>query len=82
MTTKLTLTIDDAVISMAKKYAQQKGQSLSGIIENYLKSLTANEKQNETISPKILKFMGVIHLPENYDYKQELTKSLAKKYKK
>ncbi|MCU0359435.1 MAG: DUF6364 family protein [Bacteroidia bacterium] len=81
MNTKLTLTIDDEVISIAKKYAKQKGKSLSDIVENYLMSLTSKEVKEERISPKILKLMGVIELPENYDYKKELTKGLLKKYK-
>ena len=48
MTTKLTLTIDDAVISVAKKYAKNKGKSLSDIVENYLMTLTAKESHEET----------------------------------
>jgi hypothetical protein len=82
MTTKLTLTLDNAVIAVAKKYAKNKGKSLSGIVENYLKSLTSNNELEEEISPKILKLMGCIDLPENYDYKKELSKSLNKKYKR
>jgi len=81
MTTKLTLTIDDSVISTAKKYAKEKGKSLSDIVENYLMSLTSKEIKEEKISPKILKLMGVIKLPNSFDYKKELTKGLAKKYK-
>ena len=81
MTTKLTLTIDDSVISTAKKYAKQKGKSLSDIVENYLMSLTSKENKEERISPRILKLMGAIELPVNFDYKKELTKALAKKYK-
>jgi hypothetical protein len=81
MTTKLTLTIDDSVISVAKKYAKQKGKSLSDIVENYLMSLTSKENKEERISPRILKLMGSIELPVNFDYKKELTKALAKKYK-
>lgn len=81
MTTKLTLTIDDSVISIAKKYAKQKGKSLSDIVENYLMSLTSKENKDEQISPKILKLMGVIKLPDNFDYKKELTNALSKKYK-
>ncbi len=81
MTTKLTLTIDDSVISVAKKYAKQKGKSLSDIVENYLMSLTAQENKEETISPRILKLMGAIELPKDFNYKKELTKGLSKKYK-
>ncbi|MBI1316577.1 hypothetical protein GC167_06940 [bacterium] len=80
MNTKLTLTIDDAVISVAKKYAKSKGKSLSDLVENYLKTIAANEGTDEAISPRILKLMGVIELPEDFDYKSALTDGLAKKY--
>ena len=81
MTTKLTLTIDDSVIAIAKKYAKQNGKSLSDIVENYLLLLSSKGKTEENISPSILKLMGSIELPDNFDYKKELTKGLAKKYK-
>ena len=81
MTTKLTLTIDDSVISIAKKYAKRKRKSLSNLVENYLMSLTSKEDKEEVISPRILKLMGVIQLPQDFDYKKELTKGLSKKYR-
>ena len=82
MTTKLTLTIEDSVIDSAKKYAQKNGKSLSDIVENYLKSITSKEKNEDAISPEVLQLMGVIKLPKNFDYKTELGNALAKKYKK
>lgn len=84
MTTKLTLTIEDKVIESAKKYAQKKGKSLSHLVENYLKSISSNPKENneEIISPKVLKLMGVIKLPGDFDYKSELSNALTKKYAK
>jgi hypothetical protein len=81
MTTKLTLTIDDSVITIAKKYAKKNGKSLSDIVENYLMSLTSKESKEDKISSKVLKLMGVIKLPQDFDYKTELTKGLSKKYK-
>jgi hypothetical protein len=81
MTTKLTLTIDDSVISIAKKYAKQKGKSLSDIVENYLMSLTSKEVKEENISPKVLKLMGRVKLPDDFDYKKALSESIAKKHK-
>ena len=69
MTTKLTLSIDDSVIIKAKKYAKIKGKSLSDIVENYLSSITAKEDKSDEISPKILKLMGSIELPDNFNYK-------------
>ncbi|MBK7884369.1 MAG: hypothetical protein IPJ81_11720 [Chitinophagaceae bacterium] len=80
MTTKLTLTIEESVISSAKKYATKKGKSLSDIVENYLKSISTKENEPIAISPKISKLMGVIKLPRNFNYKIELEKALIKKY--
>jgi hypothetical protein len=83
MTTKLTLTIDDTVIHSAKRYAELKGRSLSDMVETYLKSLSAKPQiDDESISPKVLKLMGVIKLPADFDYKKELGNALAKKHKK
>jgi hypothetical protein len=52
MTTKLTLTMEDKVISSAKKYARQKGKSLSDIVENYLKSISGTEITTEDFDYK------------------------------
>jgi len=82
MTTKLTLTIDDAVISSAKKYAKKKNTSLSGIVENYLKSISAKELPATGISPEILKLMGSVKLADDFNYKKELGRALIKKYRK
>lgn len=82
MTTKLTLTIEEKVISSAKKYAQKEGKSLSNLVENYLKSIIANNAEETTLSPRIKKLMGVITLPADFDYKTALGDSLAKKHTK
>ncbi|WP_316805954.1 DUF6364 family protein [Pedobacter agri] len=81
MTTKLTLTMEDSVISSAKKYARQRGKSLSDIVENYLKSIATPEDTTEKLSPKVMKMMGVIKLPQDYDYKKDLGNALTKKHK-
>ncbi|WP_158859123.1 DUF6364 family protein [Lunatibacter salilacus] len=82
MNTKLTLTIEKEVIEIAKKYAKEKGQSLSELVENYFKFVTAervkvSEKQ---LSPKVRKLRGIIKANDNLDYKQILTEELSKKY--
>jgi hypothetical protein len=81
MTIKLTLTIDDSVITAAKKYAKNTGKSLSYIVENNLKILTSREPKDESISPRIFKLMDSIELPENFEYNSALKDSLSKKYK-
>jgi hypothetical protein len=81
MTIKLTLTIDDSVITAAKKYAKNTGKSLSYIVENNLKILTSREPKDESISPRIFKLMDSIELPENFEYNSALKDSFSKKYK-
>lgn len=80
MTTKLTLTIEESVIDAAKQYAHQKGKSLSSIVENYLKSVSAKKENNMQLSPEVAKLMGVIQLPDDFDYKSSLGTAISKKH--
>lgn len=40
MSTKLTISLDQAVIEQAKLYASKKGTSLSALVEQYFRTLT------------------------------------------
>lgn len=83
MNTKLTLTIEERIIDSAKRYARFHGKSLSGIVENYLKVLASKgpeKKPNpEKLSPRVEELMGVIELPEDFDYKRTLANAIIKK---
>ncbi|BAU55993.1 DUF6364 family protein [Mucilaginibacter gotjawali] len=81
MTTKLTLTLEGDVILSAKKYARKNGKSLSGIVENYLKTIASATDTDVTLSPKVSRLMGAIKLPEDFDHKKELGNILTQKYK-
>ena len=80
MNTKLTLIIEKEIIEVAKKYAKEKGQSLSGLIENYLKFITTDRRQitPEKLSPKVQKLRGIIKTGDKIDYKEVLTEELSK----
>jgi len=81
MSSKLTLTIDKSVIDKAKKYAKDKGRSLSDIIENFLKAITEDVHNDEIeIGPIVKSLRGSFKAPDDFDYKKELTDALAKKY--
>ncbi len=81
MDTKLTITLEKTVIQKAKTYAKGKGQSLSNIIENYLKTLSANEVPASIELPPIVKQLkGSFKAPKDFDYKKELTKAIIKKH--
>jgi replicative DNA helicase len=81
MNTKLTLTIEQSVIEKAKKYASERGRSLSDIIENYLKVITKEEQKRDIeLTPMVKSLKGSFKAPKSFDYKTELSKSLIKKY--
>lgn len=88
MNTKLTLSIDKSVIAQAKEYAAQQGRSLSDLVENYLKSVAGNPKEQHPghdhipLTPIVKSLKGAFKAPDDFDYKKELTKSLASKYDK
>ena len=84
MTTKLTLTIDDSVLMKAKKFAKQKGTSISRLLEDYLKVImhesSVKEKDKEDLSPLVKSLQGTFKMPANFDYKNALNQSLSEKY--
>jgi hypothetical protein len=82
MTTKLTLTIEEQVIKNAKKYARKKRRSLSGLVENYLRTLSSSDNQPEEISPRVKRLIGSIKLPEDFDYKKAPGDTIARKHRK
>ncbi len=83
MNTKLTLTIEQSVIERAKLYAKQKGQSLSDIVENYLKAISnENHVPEMNITPVVKSLKGSFKAPSVLDYKKEPAKSLSKKYRR
>jgi len=81
MNTKLTLTIEQKVVSKAKVYAKRKGHSLSDIIENYLKVVTQDGiKSDIEMTPIVKSLRGSIKAPSNFNYKKNLSMRLSKKY--
>ena len=82
MNTKLTLTIEQTIIKRAKKYARQKGRSLSDIIENYLKIIIKDKAKSDIeITPLTKSLKGSFKAPDNFDYKKQLSKGLSEKYR-
>lgn len=83
MDTKLTLTIEQSVIEKAKVYAKQKGQSLSDMVENYLRSVTHStgpDAGEMVASPLVSSLRGSFKSNSEGDDKEELTSILEKRY--
>lgn len=82
MDTKLTLTIEKEVISIAKTYAKEKGQTLSDLVENYFRLITRNREpvKPENLSPRVQRLRGIIKVNKPINHKTILTDELSKKY--
>lgn len=74
MTTKLTLSLDDQVISRAKKIARQRGKSLSKMVEEYFRSIQVKKTKKssflEHLEKNIKPQLDKLDLPEDIDYKE------------
>ena len=85
MDTKLTLKLDKLVIENAKKYAASHQQSLSRIIESYLKTLVNKEpekgKKKIEISPFVKSLATGVRIPADLDARKEYRAHLEEKYK-
>ncbi len=60
MSTKLTLSIDEAVIEKAKVFARSRRKSLSKVIEQYLEYVTENDASPLAISETVAKLADTL----------------------
>ena len=87
MKTKLTLNIESAVITKAKRKASDKNRSLSEIVEEYLQqfsngsSLKKPSTRKKTITQRIKELTRPIQISDR-DLKKEWHKHLDEKYGK
>jgi hypothetical protein len=74
---KLTLSVDDRVVSRAKLYAKRRGVSVSEIVESYLAMVAEPPPATAGGSPILRSIRGVLRNVDLDDYR----KHLATKYK-
>ncbi len=81
MDSKLTLNVDKDLARKAKTYARSRGRSLSDLVESYFKILTSKLDDSEfDLTTKVKSLLGSIKVPEDFDYKADLSDQLSKKY--
>lgn len=78
METKLTLKLDRAVIQAAKRYAEENKRSLSGLVEDYFRNLSADHGSSNKYSPLVEELSGVIS--DEDIAASDYTQYLGKKY--
>lgn len=75
MGAKLTLRIDDAVIKKAKRLASARKVSLSRMVSDYFKSISAKHNEEAIDSPILMELTGILSPKSN-------NKKLLNSYKK
>ena len=81
MDTKLTLKLDQKAIDRAKRYARQRGVSLSRVVETYFLNLTEPEpKLPAAPTGVVAELSGILAGKEIDVSKESFAAHLAKKY--
>jgi Family of unknown function (DUF6364) len=70
---KLTLSVDDHVVSRAKIYAKQRGVSISKMVETYLDAIAGTPSPNAFDAPILSSVRGSLKKAQLEDYKKHLT---------
>lgn len=60
MQTKLTVRVNEELLRSAKLYAQQRGISLSRLIENYLRTLAIEQDETFAQTPILRRLTGIL----------------------
>ena len=84
MTTKLTLSVDPAVVAKARRISKIRRISVSAMFSNYIASLedeTPNLQEMPPITRRVLEMGAKIpQVPAEWDYRDELSDIIAEKY--
>lgn len=78
MKTRVNLTIEKDVLTKAKEYAAEVNESLSELVEGYLKNLE-KKRSSESLIDYIDK-LNVPKIPSEIDFKKEYYLDKAEKY--
>ena len=71
MKKNLTLSVNQEVIALSKNFAKETGKSLSSIVEDYLKSLVENRKEEDKYSLKLKRLIGAVKVPLYFNEEAE-----------
>ena len=74
---KLTLSVDGRVVSNAKRYAKQRGVSVSEIVETYLSAIADPLPADAGRTPVLNSVRGILRKADISEYR----KHLAAKYR-
>jgi len=83
MSKKLTLSVSEAIVAKAKRYAREHHTSLSALVEQYFNYLTTDRvKESDEITPMVAELTGIIDLEDAMDAEEAYGEHLEDKYLK
>ncbi len=68
---KLTLNVDEEVVLAAKEYAKEQGTSISSMVEVFLRSVVAKDKESAKL-PVLTSIRGILRNADIKDYKRHI----------
>ncbi len=77
---KLTLSIDETVISQAKQYAKANHTSISEMVEIFLANVTDRSREKKD-TPILRSVRGLLKGVDLRDYRSDYRKHLSQKYR-
>ena len=77
---KLTLSIDEAVISQAKQYAKANHTSISEMVEIFLANVTGSDREKKE-APILRSVRGLLKGVDPGDYRNDYRRHLSQKYR-
>lgn len=80
MKAKVNLTIEADIVTKAKEYASQRNESLSGLVEDYLRSLEKSKKIRSFV--EYVQNLEVPSIAADFDFKKEYYLNKSEKYGK
>ena len=84
MTTKLTLSIDSAIIAKARRISKHRRTSVSAMFSHFIAALDEEEPEMRELPPitKRIMEMGakIPQVPADWDYRDDLSDALSEKY--
>ncbi len=79
--TKLTLSVEEAVVEQAKQIAAANQTSVSAMFSQFVRSAAMAGAGPPKIGPLTRKLSGLITLPPDKSYKELLADALIEKYR-
>jgi hypothetical protein len=81
MSTKLTLTMDNAVIGRAKQYAHSRHTSVSELVEKYLDRVSGNERSPlQALHSSLVDGMTGVVSDDGRDYRELLDEARMERF--